>query len=42
MKAMPIQQTLSPESADINFLTQKINAETPIYGTAYPLSSHCT
>jgi hypothetical protein len=31
-----IQQTLLPDTGDINFLTQKINAETPEYGAAYP------
>lgn len=30
------QSILVPDDADINFLTQKINAETPQYGTAYP------
>jgi hypothetical protein len=35
---MKIEHISSPESADIDFLTQKINAETPKFGSAYPLA----
>jgi GNAT superfamily N-acetyltransferase len=33
-----IQFTSSPASAEIDFLTQKINAETPEFGEAYPFA----
>lgn len=33
---MNIELTLSPDNKDIDFLTQKINEETPNFGTAYP------
>jgi GNAT superfamily N-acetyltransferase len=35
---MNIQQTLTPTSADIDFLTHKINQETPDFGAAYPFA----
>lgn len=35
---MNIEQTLTPESVDLDFLTQQINAETPQYGSAYPFA----
>ena len=33
---MSIEFTATPDSADINFLTQKIDAETPEFGPVYP------
>jgi GNAT superfamily N-acetyltransferase len=36
--AMGIEFTLTPDSADIDFLTQKINTETPKFGSAYPFA----
>lgn len=33
-----IEKTLSPCNKDIDFLTQKINAETPEYGVAHPFA----
>ena len=35
---MKIDFSLSPNPIDVEFLTQKINAETPEYGEAYPFS----
>jgi GNAT superfamily N-acetyltransferase len=35
---MGIEFTFTPERADIDFLTQKINDETPQFGSAYPFS----
>ena len=35
---MKIDFSLSPNQDDIEFLTQKINAETPEYGEAYPFA----
>jgi GNAT superfamily N-acetyltransferase len=35
---MNIEFTKSPVAADIDFLTQKINHETPHYGEAYPFA----
>ncbi|GAJ46901.1 hypothetical protein HE1_01244 [Holospora elegans E1] len=32
-----IQYTSTPSSEDIDFLTQKINQETPEFGEAHPL-----
>lgn len=33
-----LEHTISPLSADINFLTTKINQETPEFGGAYPFA----
>ena len=33
-----IQHTSTPASEDIDFLTQKINQETPEFGEAYPFA----
>jgi GNAT superfamily N-acetyltransferase len=33
---MRIEQTTAPTTADIDFLTEKINQETPSYGEAFP------
>ncbi len=33
-----IEKTLTPCNKDIDFLTQKINAETPEYGAAHPFA----
>jgi len=39
MKAsVNIQYTFTPKSTDIDFLTQKINQETPEFGSAYPFA----
>jgi GNAT superfamily N-acetyltransferase len=35
---MEIDFTRSPKASDVEFLTQKINAETPAYGAAYPFA----
>lgn len=35
---MKIEFTSTPESADIDFLTQKINEETPEFGSAFPFA----
>jgi GNAT superfamily N-acetyltransferase len=35
---MKIEHTLAPHHEDIDFLTQKINQETPDVGTAYPFA----
>ena len=35
---MKIERTLTPSEQDINFLTQKINEETPDQGSAYPFA----
>lgn len=35
---MNIQYTSTPESADIDFLTQKINTETPDFGSSFPFA----
>lgn len=35
---MKIERTLTPSEQDINFLTQKINEETPDKGSAYPFA----
>lgn len=35
---MKIQHTSTPESTDIDFLTQKINQETPGFGAAFPFA----
>lgn len=35
---MKIEQTNTPQSDDIDFLTQKINAETPQFGQASPFA----
>jgi len=35
---MKIEHTITPEIADINFLTAKINEETPDFGLSYPFA----
>lgn len=35
---MNIEFTLTPEAADIDFLTKQINQETPEFGAAYPFA----
>lgn len=35
---MKIKHTSTPASADIDFLTQKINQETPQFGAAHPFA----
>lgn len=35
---MNIEFTTNPHPTDLNFITQKINEETPDYGTAYPFA----
>ncbi len=35
---MNIEFTLSPKTSDVDFLTQKINEETPEFGGAYPFA----
>ncbi len=35
---MHIEQTLSPSSLDINYITEKINSETPSFGSAFPFA----
>ena len=35
---MNIEYTSTPASADIDFLTQKINQETPEFGEAHPFA----
>lgn len=35
---MNIEFTTNPHSTDLDFITQKINAETPDFGTAYPFA----
>jgi hypothetical protein len=35
---MNIEHTTSPSSTDIDFLTQKINEETPDFGAAHPFA----
>ncbi len=35
---MKIERTLSPKAEDINFLTQKLNEETPEFGLCHPFA----
>lgn len=37
-RAVKIQYTSTPENAGIDFLTQKINQETPEFGAAFPFA----
>ncbi len=38
---MSLEHTSTPASEDIDFLTQKINQETPEFGEAHPFAFFC-